>query len=178
MSERACLGVRLDSLDRDGQVWPISPRTSSLANSPRTRRAATPIGINSETCCILLADHFSKTLDGTPLISKGAPLTWWNNWLLRNSLKVPNQYAYLDQGGELYKNPKVCDLFEMFGYSIRATGADSSHQNGPVDIAHLTISNALRTMLIGANLYCPILASYLKRSSTYLVEQLALAQLP
>jgi hypothetical protein len=65
---------------------------------------------------------------------------------------MPGEYVYLDQGGELYNNKKVGALFQCFGYAIYPTGADSSHQNGPVERAHQTIGNALRTMLIGSNL--------------------------
>ena len=53
----------------------------------------------------------------------------------------------------MYRNPKVRELFEEFGYDdIRPTGADASNQNGPVERAHCTVANAIRAMLIGANL--------------------------
>jgi hypothetical protein len=58
----------------------------------------------------------------------------------------------MDQGGELYSNPKIRTLFKEFGYKIHPTGADSSHQNGPVERAHQTIDDGLRTLLNGANL--------------------------
>jgi hypothetical protein len=65
----------------------------------------------------------------------------------------------MDQGGELYHNPKVHGLFKEFGYSIYyPTGANSSHQNGPVERAHQTIGNALCCFLAGTNLpakFCP-----------------------
>jgi hypothetical protein len=32
------------------------------------------------------------------------------------------------------------------------TGADSSHQNGPVERAHQTLGNAIRSLLTGSNL--------------------------
>ena len=37
-------------------------------------------------------------------------------------------------------------------HAIRPTGADASHQNGPVEQAHLTVANAIRACLIGVNL--------------------------
>ena len=58
----------------------------------------------------------------------------------------------MDQGGELYRNPKVKQLFEEFDYDVRPTGADASNQNGPVERGHRTVANAVRSMLIGANL--------------------------
>jgi hypothetical protein len=115
--------------------------------------AASYRGINGETCYILLADHGTSTFDGTPHISKGTPLNWLENWLKQHAPKIPGQYVcLLDQGGKLYNNQKVHALFQRFGYAIRPTGADSSHQNGPVEHAHQTIGNTLCTMLIGANL--------------------------
>jgi hypothetical protein len=120
--------------------------------SKNKTRATSYRGLNGETCYILLADHATSTLAGTPRISKGAPLNWLDNWLKQHAPNIPGQYVYLDQGGELYNNQKVRALFQRHGYAIRPTGADSSHQNGPVERAHQTIGNALRTMLIGANL--------------------------
>jgi hypothetical protein len=58
----------------------------------------------------------------------------------------------MDQGGELFNNPKIRSLFKEFGYDIRPTGADSSHKNGSVERAHQTIGDALRTLLHGAHL--------------------------
>jgi hypothetical protein len=58
----------------------------------------------------------------------------------------------MDQGGELYHNPQVRQLFRKYNYEIRPTGADASNQNGPVERAHRTVSNAIRALLHGANL--------------------------
>ena len=58
----------------------------------------------------------------------------------------------MDQGGELYHNPDVRNLFTSKGYEIRLTGAEASFQNGPVERAHRTLSNSIRALLTGANL--------------------------
>jgi len=58
----------------------------------------------------------------------------------------------MDQGGELYNNPEVCKLFARFGHDIRPTGADASNQNAPVEHGHLVVDNAIRALLLGANL--------------------------
>jgi hypothetical protein len=58
----------------------------------------------------------------------------------------------MDQGGELYNNPHIRALFQEFGYDVFPAGADSSYQNGPVERAHQTIGDALRTLLSGADL--------------------------
>ena len=58
----------------------------------------------------------------------------------------------MDQGGELYHNPEVQKLFTQKGYQLCPTGADSSHQNEPVECAHCTITDRIRCLLSGANL--------------------------
>jgi hypothetical protein len=115
-------------------------------------RAAAYKGFNGETCFVLIKDHFSGTLDGTVRIAKGAPVNWLRQWLVRHSPQLQDKYVHMDQGGELFNNPKIRALFREFGYDIRPTGADSSHQNGPVERAHETIGDALRTLLNGSNL--------------------------
>jgi hypothetical protein len=86
------------------------------------------------------------------LLEQKKPLLWLKEFLTTYYPTCTRKYVNLDQGGELYANPKVVSLFERFGYSVHPTGADASIQNGPVERAHLTVANALRAMLLGANL--------------------------
>ena len=58
----------------------------------------------------------------------------------------------MDQGGKLYKNPKIHALFKKYDYTIQPTGAAASNQNGPVERNHRTIANHIRCLLDGANL--------------------------
>ena len=58
----------------------------------------------------------------------------------------------MDQGGELYQNPKAHQPFEEFGHTLQPTGAGASNQNGPVERNHRTIANHMRCLLDGANL--------------------------
>ena len=58
----------------------------------------------------------------------------------------------MDQGGKLFNNPKGVTLFCRFGYEVLPTGADSSFQNGPVERAHCTVSQGIRSLLIGTDL--------------------------
>ena len=58
----------------------------------------------------------------------------------------------MDQGGELFNHPEVQNLFNKKGYDILPTGADNSHQNGPVKPGHCTLANTICALLIGANL--------------------------
>jgi hypothetical protein len=115
-------------------------------------RATSYNGFNGETSFLVIRYHFTGTLEGTVRISKGAPVNWLRQWLARHSPQVQDKYVHLDQGGEMYNNPKIRALFKEFEYDVYPTGADSSHQNGPVERAHQTIGDALRTLLTGANL--------------------------
>ena len=58
----------------------------------------------------------------------------------------------MDQGSKLFNNPKVVTLFQSYGYEVLPTGADSLFKNGPVEHAHWTVSQGIRSLLIGANL--------------------------
>jgi hypothetical protein len=109
-------------------------------------------GLNGETSWILISDHFSRHLLGATRMSKASPLHWLRQFLETNAPKCPGKYVFMDQGGELYGNPKVRALFLKFGYKIRPTGADNSHQNGPVERAHRTVADKIRCLLSGADL--------------------------
>ena len=44
------------------------------------------------------------------------------------------------------------NLFQSFGYEIYPTSPDGSYGNGPVERAHRTISQGIKTLLVGAGL--------------------------
>ena len=97
------------------------------------------LGLHGETCWILIEDHFTGYLIGKCQKTKTSPINW-----LRDTLAYftpgqgvgDNRYVHMDQGEELYNNPKVRKLFEKRGFAIHPTGANASHQNGPVERAH------------------------------------------
>ena len=120
--------------------------------SKDSERAKDYLGVNGETCWILVSDHFTGYLVGDTRVNKGSPIKWLERLLDDYAPRISNKYVYMDQGGELFKNPEVRSLFTKRGYDVRPTGADSSHQNGPVERAHLTVANGLRSMLHGASL--------------------------
>lgn len=109
-------------------------------------------GLNGETCWILATDHFTRMKHGCTRISKASQLNWIREFLERYSPDCSDKYVVLDQGGELYNNPAVRELFKEFKYDIRVTGADASNQNGPVERGHRVVADAVRAMLTGANL--------------------------
>jgi hypothetical protein len=110
------------------------------------------MGVNGETCWILVTDHFTRAVFGDTRVSKASPLEWLRSFLHRHSPQCDGKYVYLYQGEELYANPAVRGLFQQFSYDVRATGADASNQNGPVERAHRSVANAMRAMLLGAGL--------------------------
>ena len=68
-----------------------------------------------------------------------------------------------DGGGELGGNSKIHDLFEKAGYDVEVTPLDSSSAIGLAERPHLTIANAVRTMLYSASLelkYWPFVLQY------------------
>ena len=109
-------------------------------------------GINGETAWILVTDHFTGMKHGDTRISKAAPILWLKHFLAQYNPLCGNKYVYMDQGGELFNNPEVKNLFQKSGYTIKPTGADASHQNGPVKRGHQTIADMMRALLTGANL--------------------------
>ena len=109
-------------------------------------------GFNGETCYILVTDHMTGMLHGDTRTSKAPPKEWLKRFLAKYSPKSELKYVYLDQGGELYSSPDIINLLTEYGYEILPTGADNSRQNGPVERAHRTLGNAIRTLLLGAGL--------------------------
>ena len=120
--------------------------------SKNDARESDYLGFKHETCWILISDHFTRYLVGDTRRTKASPIHWLRDFLVKHSPTCPDKYVFLDQGGELYHNPEVTTLFKKFGYDIYPTGADASHQNGPVERAHRTIADSIRTFLMGANL--------------------------
>ena len=77
---------------------------------------------------------------------KNPPLNWFHNQLNQfcpgNSVGLV-EYVLMDQGGESFCNPKVMKIFEKRGFKINPTGTDASHQNGPVECDHCTVTKGI-----------------------------------
>jgi hypothetical protein len=110
------------------------------------------VGLNGETCYVLLTDHFSGRLFGRAFATKAPPVDWLDQWLASNSPSCPDKYVRMDGGSELGKCREIHETFNNFGYQVQLTGPDSSHQNGPGERPHQTIGDARRAMLTGADL--------------------------
>ena len=115
------------------------------------------LGYNGETCFILIYDHKTETLFGSPRMSKATPLQWLRRWLHQHVPKdLTDRYVFLDQGGELFANPALRLLLERdFQYRLCPTGTAAHHQNGLVERANQTVCHGIKQLLLGAAL--PIL---------------------
>ena len=100
----------------------------------------------------IVTNHFSRMKHGNTRVSKASPINWLRDFLENYAPACSGKYVFMDQGGELCNNPEVRKLFTRFGYEIRPTGADASNQNAPVERGHLVVANAIRALLLGANL--------------------------
>jgi hypothetical protein len=123
-----------------------------VQKSSDSKRFDNLVGHNSETCYVLITDHFSGRLIGRAFATKAPPVDWLNQWLASNAPTCANKYVRMDGGGELGRCREILDTFANFGYQTQLTGPDSSHQNGPGERPHQTIGDALRAMLTGADL--------------------------
>ena len=85
-------------------------------------------------------------------MSKAAPVLWLKHFSAQHNPPCKDKCVHMDQGGELFNNPEVENLFTKSGCAIHPTGADSSHQNGPVERGHRTVADTMRAFLTGANL--------------------------
>ena len=109
-------------------------------------------GMNGETAWILISDAQTRMLHGDTRLSKSAPVKYLELFLQQYSPECKNKWVVLDQGGELYGDPDVRNLFKRYHYGIFPTGANSLSQNGSVERVHRTVSNGIKNCLIGAGL--------------------------
>ncbi|KAI2492024.1 hypothetical protein MHU86_22520 [Fragilaria crotonensis] len=92
-------------------------------------RHNTLVGLNGETCYVLLTDHYSGRILAR-LRNKGTSCRL-DQQLARQLSTMPRQVCPMDGGGELGKCRDIHRTFANFGYIMELTGPDSSHQNGP-----------------------------------------------
>ena len=110
------------------------------------------VGINGETCWVLITVHHTGMQYGKTCQSKAYPIEWLRDWLQIHSPNLKDKYVSMDQGGELYFNPDIVNVFTKHRYEVHPTSTDSSHQNSLVERAHWVIGDHVRALLIGASL--------------------------
>jgi hypothetical protein len=67
-------------------------------------------------------------------------------------VNIPDKYVRMDLGSELGLSHKIDDVFKKYGYFVERTAPNSSVMNAPVERAHQTVADGIRTLLGGANL--------------------------
>jgi hypothetical protein len=77
-----------------------------VQKSRDSARHNTLVGLNGETCYVLLTDHFSSRIFGCAFATKAPPVDWVNSWIASNSPQCPDKYVRMDGGGELGKLPR------------------------------------------------------------------------
>ena len=122
----------------------------SGVKSKHTGRPKDYVGINGETCWVLITNHHTGISYGKTCQSKASPIEWLRDWLHIHSPYLRDKYVLLDQGDKLYSNPDIVNVFTKHWYEVHPTGTDSSHQNGPVNRAHQVVGEHVCALLIGA----------------------------
>jgi hypothetical protein len=64
---------------------------------------STLVGLNGDTCYVLLTDHFSGRIFGRAFATKAPPVDWINSCLASNAPQCPDKYVRMDGGGKLGK---------------------------------------------------------------------------
>ena len=109
-------------------------------------------GINGETCWLMIQDEFSKMVHCNVRISKAPPVQFIDAFLTTCApVEATQKFVVLDQGGELCSSLQMSKIFKKHNCTVMPTGPDASNQN-PVEQHCQTISNAVRAVLISANL--------------------------
>ena len=89
--------------------------------------------------------------------SKSPPINTVDKFLIKHGIPRDkhsglNLVVRTDQGGELSGSKQFQKMLSLHGYTLEATAAGSSSQNGLAERPNETIGNTLRAMLIGAGL--------------------------
>jgi hypothetical protein len=108
-------------------------------------------GYSGAKCYLLIADHHSQMLYVKCFATKSAPHEFLDQWMNKLSPildTIPDKYVRMDSGSELGLSAKVNEVFEKYGYHIERAAPHASVQNAPVERAHQTIADGIRTMLL------------------------------
>ena len=82
-------------------------------------------------------------LYGDTCLTKSSLLKYLESFPTKYSPECKNKCVVMDNGGKLFSNAKICNLFSRFGYEVYPTSPDSSNQNGPVERLHCTVSQGI-----------------------------------
>ncbi len=110
------------------------------------------VGLNGETCYVLITDRKSGAWQISIRRDKSPPLDFFRHWISRYGTGSRHRSVRFDGGGELGRSTEVQELFRKAGYKVEVTGPDSSSEIGAVERPHRIIADGVRTMLHAAGL--------------------------
>jgi hypothetical protein len=113
------------------------------------------MGPEEEKCYVLTTNHYSCMLFGHCFVQKMLPSKYLDNWLHvmhPQIVNIPDKYVQMDLGSELSLSHKVDQVFKKYRYAVERTALNSSVMNAPIERAHQTVADGIRTLLGGANL--------------------------
>ena len=93
--------------------------------------------MNGDQAYLLIADHITVKLWHVSYGSNKTTLNWLIRWLACHTPpNAQNKYVVMDQGGKMAQKPEIVSLFDKYGYAVRWTFPDASHQNYPDEGPH------------------------------------------
>ena len=142
--------------EEDPRDRSLPPPARRVAGSRRSETAQARyrrlVGLNGETCYVLITDRKSGAMKVSIRRDKSPPVDFFKRFISRYGSSNPNRTVRFDQGGELGRCVEVHEIFETAGYTVEVTGTDSSSEIGAVERPHRYIADGVRTMLLAAGL--------------------------
>ena len=86
-----------------------------------TKRFRQLVGLNGETCYVLITDRKSGAWQISICRDKSPPLDFFKEWLATHGSSAPNRRVRFDGGGELGNCTAVHDLFRQAGCEVEVT---------------------------------------------------------
>ena len=146
-------------LDNDSTVFaPMDDTTVAAKAAAAYRRYKRLVGLNGETCYVLITDRLSGVWKISIRRDKQPPLDFFKEFIATHGSSAAGRRVRFDGGGELGGCTDVHDLFTKAGYSVEVTAPDSSSEIGQVERPHRTIADGVHTMLFAAGLSLQVLA--------------------
>ncbi len=140
--------------DPRDRVLPPPARRVAGSRQPESaaQRYRRLVGLNGETCYVLITDRKSGAMKVSIRRDKSPPTDFFKRFMSRYGSSNPNRSVRFNQGGELGRCLEVHEIFETAGYTVEVTGTDSSSEIGAVERPHRYIADGVRTMLLAAGL--------------------------
>lgn len=141
----------------------VTPSVTPTIPEEVSERYKRLLGVNGESCYVLITDRKSGAIKLSIRRDKSPPLDFFKSFIANYKPSVEKCRVRFDGGGELGNCKEVHDLFTDAGYEVEVTPPDTSSAIGQAERPHRTIADAIRTMLFAAGLplmYWPYALKY------------------